>query len=61
MKRRPYLYRRDARARIADADVEVVFALMLVLARLVRRSGSAEPGVTVHGSYTDAAGRVHTF
>jgi hypothetical protein len=28
---------------------------------LVRRSGSADPGLVVHGSYTDAAGTLHTF
>ena len=28
---------------------------------LLRRSGNADPGATVHGSYTDAAGAVHKF
>lgn len=28
---------------------------------LVRRSGAADPGITVHGSYTDAGGTVHKF
>jgi hypothetical protein len=28
---------------------------------LVRRSGSADPDIVVHGSYTDAAGASHRF
>jgi hypothetical protein len=28
---------------------------------LVRRYGPANPGITIHGSYTDAAGTVRRF
>jgi hypothetical protein len=33
----------------------------LVRIRIVRRSGTADPGITVHGSYTDAAGTARRF